>query len=279
METKKKFSPVRDFIHGIIIGLGAILPGISGGVLSVTYGIYRPLMEVIAGPKAILKYWKLFLAVGIGWLAGFFGGAGAVSAIFEKYEIEATCLFIGMILGSVPTLWRESGEQGRSKKDIVIMFISMILFMAPFVIAGQGNLPQIAPSLGAFLFCGALWGLSLIVPGMSSSPILMATGLLIPLTEGIAVLAPNVVIPWAIGIAAVAIMLGRLVNRLFERHYAPMYHAVIGIVLASTLAVIPLNYASVKEFLLCLASLIVGAVVTLLADILPNRAIQKGEKE
>ncbi len=276
MENEKKNNPVKDFIHGIIIGLGAILPGISGGVLAVTYGIYRPLMEIIASPKAIVKYWRLFLFFALGWAAGFFGGAGAVAAVFEKYEIEATCLFIGMIFGSGPALWREAGEQGRSKKDVFIMFAAMLVFMVPFFTAGQGHLPQISPGTGAFLFCGVLWGLSLVVPGMSSSPVLMATGLLMPLTEGIAELSMPVVIPWGIGIGAVVILLGRLVNSLFEKKYSLMYHVVMGIVLASTLGVIPLEYASAKEFLLCLAALLVGAGATLAADILPNRSISKG---
>src|SRR5699024_1674854 len=32
------------FLQGMLIGVGAVLPGISGGVLCVVFGIYKPVM-------------------------------------------------------------------------------------------------------------------------------------------------------------------------------------------------------------------------------------------
>ena len=49
-------------IQGILIGAGAILPGISGGVLCVIFGIYRPMMALLAHPKKNLpRYGKMLL--------------------------------------------------------------------------------------------------------------------------------------------------------------------------------------------------------------------------
>ena len=101
-------------LQGVIIGAGAILPGISGGVLAVIFGIYRPAMELLTHPKrAFPRYWRMLLAVGIGWVLGFLGGGSAILALFHQSETVATCLFIGLILGTLPELWREAGAQGR----------------------------------------------------------------------------------------------------------------------------------------------------------------------
>ena len=86
-------------IQGAIIGVGAILPGISGGVLCVIFGIYKPVIEVLSNPVANLKYhWKLIIPVAIGVGLGFLGSAGAVSAFMERNSQAAVCVFIGLIL-------------------------------------------------------------------------------------------------------------------------------------------------------------------------------------
>lgn len=98
-----------------------------------------------------------------------------------------------------------------------------------------------------FLFCGVLWGFSFIIPGMTSSSILMAVGLLTPLIDGIAQLDLAVLIPWGLGMVGVMALFARIVSRLFDTHYSIAYHAVIGIVLASTIIIIPTDFASTAE--------------------------------
>ena len=72
---------LRDLLCGALIGAGAILPGVSGGVLAVVFDIYRPFMEVLTHPRtAIPKYWKWFPPIALGWCAGFLGFAKGISA-------------------------------------------------------------------------------------------------------------------------------------------------------------------------------------------------------
>ena len=72
-------------LQGAIIGVGAILPGISGGVLCVIFGLYKPVIEVMSNPFVNLKYhWKLIIPVALGVGLGFLGSAGAVSTFMEK---------------------------------------------------------------------------------------------------------------------------------------------------------------------------------------------------
>ena len=87
-------------VQGFIIGAGGILPGISGGVLSVIFGIYRPVMEVLAHPlNGLRRHLSLLLPVGAGAILGFLCGGGLILVLFDRSEKLATCLFIGLILG------------------------------------------------------------------------------------------------------------------------------------------------------------------------------------
>lgn len=104
---------LRDFLCGVLIGAGAILPGVSGGVLAVVFDIYRPFMEVLTRPRtAVPKYWKMFVPIVLGWCAGFLGFAKGISAAFCLSSTVTTWLFIGLIVGTLPSLFREAGRGG-----------------------------------------------------------------------------------------------------------------------------------------------------------------------
>ncbi len=253
---------ILRLVQGAVIGAGAILPGISGGVLAVVFGIYRPMMELLTHPQAGLRrYWRLFLPVVIGWVIGFLGGSGAILLLFHHSETLATCLFIGLILGTVPSLWQEAGERGRSSPCYIAAALSFLTLFSLLLGVQLGSFGQMEENFFGFLFCGMLWGLSLIIPGMTSSSILMAVDLLTPMVEGISSFDLAVLVPWLIGMLGAVALLARLVNWLFHAHYAVSYHAVIGIVLASTFIIVPLRYSDAGEFLLCLLCAAVGAVL------------------
>ena len=180
MKNSRIKNGIMRIVQGIIIGAGAILPGISGGVLAVVFGIYRPAMELLTHPRrALQRYWRMLLAVGIGWAIGFLGGGSVILALFHQSETVATCLFIGLT----------------------------------------------------------------------------------PLIDGIAQLDLAVLIPWGLGMAGVMALFARIVSRLFDTHYSIAYHAVIGIVLASTLIIIPTGFASTAEMVWGVACAILGAVL------------------
>ena len=262
MKNSRIKNAVLRIVQGIIIGAGAILPGISGGVLAVVFGIYRPAMELLTHPKrALERYWRMLLAVGIGWVIGFLGGGGVILALFHQSETVATCLFIGLILGTLPDLWHEAGAQGRSRGSYVSLIVSFLALFGTLMAVKFSSFSEMPANFWGFLFCGVLWGFSFIIPGMTSSSILMAVGLLTPLIDGIAQLDFAVLAPWALGMLGVVALFARIVSRLFDTHYSIAYHAVIGIVLASTLIIIPTGFASTAELIWGVVCAILGAVL------------------
>ncbi|MBR0179854.1 MAG: DUF368 domain-containing protein [Firmicutes bacterium] len=261
----KRFQPLKWLlraIQGALIGGGAILPGISGGVLAVAFGIYRPMMAVLAHPvRNLRRYSDMLIPAAIGWALGFIFFAKAVETMFAKSEVVTSWLFIGLIAGTLPALFRTANEKGRSKGDWPVCILAFLIFTGVMFWARMDFSASVKPNMGWFFFCGVVWGLSLVVPGMTSSSLLMSMGLYLPMTSGIANLDWAVIIPMDLGIAAVALSLSRLVNYLFEHYHSLAYYCVIGLMLASTVVIVPLHYDSSQQGIAAVLAAAVGFLV------------------
>ena len=269
-EKNSAWSPavmLKNFICGAAIGGGAILPGISGGVLCVVFGVYRSIMELFSHPiRALKKNWRMFLLVGMGWVLGFWFFAIIIEFLFAKSEMMATWLFIGLIIGTVPSIYKEAGKQGRSKGSFIALFAAFVALTSLLTYVQCGEFVQVTPGFGWYIFSGALWGISIVVPGMTSSSILMSLGLYEDLNSGIVDMNMGVILPWLLGMAVTVLLLARLVTHLFEKYYSYSFHAVVGIVLASTVAIIPLQYNNILQFLAGIIFGISGFIIAYLSD-------------
>ena len=106
---------------------------------------------------------------------------------------------------------------------------------------------MIAPNFTWYLFCGFCLALSVIAPGMSFSTLLMPLGLYTPFVDGIGHLSMEVLIPAGIGGLITIICLSRAVNLLFDRFYSFAFHAIVGIVIAATIMIIPFESFTVSR--------------------------------
>ena len=253
-------------LQGALIGLGAVLPGISGGVLSVVFGVYRPIMELLSDP---VHKWRTHLPelfpYMIGSAAGFLGVANLLSYVLETYPEPSVCVFVGLIVGMLPSLWREAGEQGRNVGNVILSCVTLVAMLS-LLFWLQNSQNTVEPGFFSFLFCGFAFALSVIAPGMSFSTILMPLGLYTPFVEGIGHMRPEVLLPGVAGCVVTFICLAKLVNRLFERHYALMFHGIFGIVGAATVMTVPwgsfaTSADAASRNLFCMAAGIVAAIL------------------
>ena len=253
-------------LQGALIGLGAVLPGISGGVLSVVFGVYRPIMELLSDP---VHKWRIRLPglfpYMIGSAAGFLGVANLLSYVLETYPEPSVCVFVGLIVGMLPSLWREAGEQGRNVGNVILSCVTLVAMLS-LLFWLQNSQNTVEPGFFSFLFCGFAFALSVIAPGMSFSTILMPLGLYTPFVEGIGHVRPEVLLPGVAGCVVTFICLAKLVNRLFERHYALMFHGIFGIVGSATVMTVPwgsfaTSADAASRNLFCMAAGIVAALL------------------
>ena len=149
-KQSSNFNPLQFLfrvIQGALIGLGAVLPGISGGVLGVIFGIYKPIMELLSNPfKNFRTHVPKLIPVFIGGIIGFLGVANILAFFLNKYPDPSVCLFIGLIGGMLPSLFREAGEQGRTKGSWISLAVCMCVIFA-LLIGLQMTLVEITPEL------------------------------------------------------------------------------------------------------------------------------------
>lgn len=251
-------------LQGTLIGLGAVLPGISGGVLCVIFGVYTIIMEFLADPFRKLKsHFPKLLPIGIGGIIGFLGVAKLLGFFLDRYPEPSVCLFIGLIGGMLPSLYKEAGEQGRNKKSYIALGVAMLLVFA-MLISLKVLQVTITPNFVWYLFCGFCLALSVIAPGMSFSTTLMPLGLYEPFVAGIGNFDFSVLIPGGIGALATVILFAKAVDMLFKKHYSVAFHAIVGVVIAATVMIVPVQsfLSSVTSALtnfVCLAAGIVAA--------------------
>lgn len=227
------------FGKGIAVGIGFILPGLSGGVLAVIFRIYDPLIRFLANPgRNLMPNVRYFAPVGVGAVVGIQLFSVVVAAAFGRFEAAFVCLFIGFVVGTVPSLWRQAGLHGRTSGDRILLAISTVAVTALMLLGGTLTL-QVAPGIGSWFVSGTLIGLGVIVPGLSPSNFLIYAGLYDAMAEGIAAMNPVVVVPLFVGMVVSVILLARGARWLFHHHYAAAYHVIVGLVVGSSLAIFP----------------------------------------
>ena len=266
---KKKGSFLLRILQGAIVGGGGIVPGISGGVFCAIFGFYQPLMEVIAHPfKNFKKHVKLLLPVVIGVAVGFFTLAKAVTLLYEWDEGFATALFTGLIIGELPSLWKEAGEQGeRKRSSYICMIIAFSVIFTILTVLELAAKVTVEPNAFWYGFSGCLIGLGVVAPGMSGSAPLTFMGLYEPMTAAIeavphsalAFLKGDVsfggmieamnfpaILPLGIGLLIPFVLVAKPINYLLGKKPSQMYHAIFGIVVGTTLPILlfKMNFGS-----------------------------------
>ena len=243
-EFARKTNPVVDWVirllKGIMVGIGFITPGLSGGVLAVVFGIYEPLIRFLGNFRhKFLQNFLFFIPVGIGGVIGTVAFSAVVDLAFTHYPALFTWLFIGFIAGTFPSLYKTSGKQGRSWWHWVLLAgisVGTVFLMAWME---NENWVQLSPSFLNWMLSGALIGLGVVVPGLSPSNFLIYFGLYHPMAAGIRTLDLGVMIPLALGGVIAVLSLAKLIAWLFKKFYALMYHLILGVVVGSTIAIIP----------------------------------------
>ena len=265
-QEEKKQNIVLDWIlrllKGVLVGIGFITPGLSGGVLAVVFGIYEPLMRFLGNLRdKFIKNVLFFIPVGIGGIIGVVAFSAVVDFAFQNYASQFTWLFIGFIAGTFPSLFKTAGKKGREGWHWLVLGLTAV--GSVFLMRGLENMTdvQLTPSFSNWLLSGAMIGLGVVVPGMSPSNFLIYLGLYQQMASGIRNLDLGVIVPLSLGLILCVLLLARLISWLFKKFYTVMYHLILGIVVGSTIVIIPEGVRG-RTIAVCAVLFIVGALVS-----------------
>ena len=257
------FTWMIQFLKGMVIGSGAILPGVSGGALTAIFGLFEPIVRFLADiKKDFLENILYFLPVGLGGVFGVFVLASPIDFALTNYPVHILWFFIGIITGTLPFLYKEAGKKGREGKDIFIVLITAVL---AFLFMHYGDsliVANLSRNLGTWILAGFIFAMGFMTPGLSSASFLIYLNLYQPLTEGIRQLNFSIIIPLAISGVFSILILSKIMRFLMNRAYTTVFHVILGLVIASTIIIAPERslYTSYQlfDYLIVLIVFIIG---------------------
>lgn len=253
-----------DILRGIVIGIANIIPGVSGGTMAVSMGIYDKLIGAVSNLfKQFKKSILTLLPLGIGMAIGIVGFGFVLEYLLGTHTL-ATCLaFVGLILGGVPILWMhlKKAVAKSSKKALGlgegIAFIVMLAIGVglPLLQGSEGAIKALtADPLTLFVLfaLGVIASATMVIPGVSGSMVLMVLGyystILAQVTGAVKALVAFefvlffqkalILIPFCIGVAVGIFAIAKVIEYLFEHFPTLTYAAIIGLIVSSPFAIL-----------------------------------------
>lgn len=274
----------KDILRGVVIGIANAIPGVSGGTMMVSMGIYDKLIYSVTHLfKQPVKSIKTLLPYFIGMAIGIVGLAFAIVAMFEHIPFQTCMLFIGLILGGVPILTGhlKGVRFNLSHAVVFLIFFGSIILLQIF--GGQGSdvaLTVTPISLFKLVLVGIVAAATMVIPGVSGSMMLMTMGYYYPvigsvndlITALVAFDAPKIIhicmilIPFGIGVVVGIFAVAKLIEMLMDKYEALTYCGIMGLVVASPVVILmsaPLAGMSVVTVLTGVVTFVIGVVIAL----------------
>ena len=283
-----------NVLKGIMIGIANVIPGVSGGTMAVSLGIYDRLLGSISGLFKHLKESLAFLfPILLGCAIGIVGFTYAIEYLLSNHTFVTCMAFVGLILGGLPMLWksmRKELKESRSSIGVsgVLFFLLGLLVCGgfPLLKAGDEAMTVIAvtPLNMLILFVlGVVASATMVVPGVSGSMMLMIFGYYYGIIgtikgflDGVRALDFTVMrdgflllFPFGIGVLLGIFLIAKLITFLFEQFGVQTYCAIMGLVIASPFAIFyntglfpMLSSLSVWTVLFGILLMAAGAVIT-----------------
>lgn len=234
---------IKNFLKGMAMSISQIIPGVSGGTIAIILGIYDKLLHAVNNIiKDFKNQYRILLEVGIGAIVGIFLFSNVIKNLLEKYPIPIGYLFIGVILGGAPFMYKKATVKGLNKRNFLFFFvgIGIVLLMSGDYIDTSAVITNLTIINSIWLFIGGIIvAIALILPGISGSFMLLVLGLYN--TVIIAVTDFNILILIPILIGGVVGTLGsaRVIENLLNRYPEQTYMLIFGFILGSVFSVFP----------------------------------------
>lgn len=287
-----------NILKGACIGIANVIPGFSGGTMAVLLKCYDLFIYAFANifndfKNVIKKSWSLFVGIGLGVLFALV----VIVKLLEVIPFITVMFFVGLILGSIPQIYKKSKTGKLMARDIIALVIAMlIIILLPLV--NESSSSEITYNLGVYIilfFMGVVSASAMVIPGVSGSLVLMAFGYYTFVMTTIKTYLVNVfdfaftnywgmffsLFAFGLGCIAGIIFISKLISKLTEKYPKTVYFTILGLLLASPFSII---YSTCNEYVVNLdaptivfsiISLVLGTFIVLFGEYLSN----KGQKD
>lgn len=264
-------------LKGFVIGIANIIPGVSGGTLAITLGIYEDLIKAISHFFSNIKEnLKLLTPIFIGMVLSLAILSNVIGYSLEHYPIPTTLFFVGLILGGLPLLVKHiKGKEKSISNWIVFLITFLIVAVFAFLKSGNAMVDLSNLSIGGYLLLfivGVVAAATMVIPGISGSFVLMLLGYYEPIiniireftkfknfTSNFIILAV-----FGIGVLLGIIVIAKIIEYLLEKQPIKTYYGIIGFVLASIISII----MPLLELEFVISQVVIGIILLLIGMVI-----------
>lgn len=257
-------------LKGIALGMAFVIPGFSGGTMAVILKIYDKLLDAISlNLKKLKKNLPFIIALGLGMAVGVFLTAVALKFLFKNYPVATNLTLTGIVVGSLPMIWKECTSEAKFKPVNIIPFImALAVMVVMFFIKRAEPVEAVAQtdfSIGLALKLavgGMIAAVSMVIPGISGSLMLTIMGLYETTITAVSERNFALIIPIGIG-AVVGVLAGaKIISILLGKFKQGTYAIIIGLIVGSLLTIFPSDFRFNTQG-------IVGIILGIIGFILP----------
>lgn len=264
------------FLKGIVMGIANIIPGISGGTLALTLGIYEKLIDIISHfTKNIKENIKFIILLGSGIVLSILLFSNIISYCLENYRFPTILFFIGIIIGGLPLLLKKVKGTSNISNYIIFSITFMIIMIMTFASVKDNNISLSVINIGTIIglfISGVIAATTMILPGISGSFMLMLFGYYTPIVNAISDLSKlnnvlhNLII---LGFLGMGILLGifasaKAIEALLKKYEIKTYYGILGFVVASIISIFITSISNTINAI----QIIVGIIFMILGIIL-----------
>lgn len=264
------------FLKGIVMGIANIIPGISGGTLALTLGIYEKLIDIISHfTKNIKENIKFIILLGSGIVLSILLFSNIISYCLENYRFPTILFFIGIIIGGLPLLLKKVKGTSNISNYIIFSITFMIIMIMTFTSVKDNNISLSVINIGTIIglfISGVISATTMILPGISGSFMLMLFGYYTPIVNTISDLSKlnnilhNLII---LGFLGMGILVGifasaKAIEALLKKYEIKTYYGILGFVVASIISIFITSISNTINAI----QIIVGIIFMILGIIL-----------
>lgn len=270
---------LKLILKGVVIGVANIIPGVSGGTMAVSMGIYDKMIHAATHLiSEFKKSMKVLVPIFLGAAIGIVALARIIELMFDKIPFQTNFLFIGLIVGGLPAMAKKVKGQG-IRVSYVLSFL--IFFGVVVGLAALGEQEGAAADMSFSIFnmiklfgVGVVASATMVVPGVSGSMMLMLIGYYNPVLSEVNRFIDNLVtfnisglldgclvlVPFGIGVVVGIFAIAKVIEIIFEKFPYIAYWAIIGLIVASPFAILLMNSFGTINIVTILTGMIAAAI-------------------
>lgn len=280
-----------DIIKGFFMGIANIIPGFSGGTMAIILKIYdRFIYDLSDITKHPIKAIKDLFFIGIGLVIGMVFAMFTIALLLEKFPFPTIMLFVGLIIGSLPELFKESVKDNKTKLNYLFIIPTLaFMILIPFLNLKEAELEISFKALSLIFLMGVISSVAMVIPGISGSFTLMAFGyyaLILNTGTGFMkgfIKGDNVVdefitmLVFTIACVIGILTISKIMGILLKKYKNAVYFAIIGFIVGSPFTIIwsmchnddyNINYKSALMWVSTIICTLVGIALPILVKML-----------